>query len=191
MLLFTKLLFCLWSAFHTSVSWWFLSGVWVDSTWDLNPPYSIMHAHNYCYYYFTLLRVFLTSVSWWFLHETEWQQVSRTLLSILAVLNNALVWIVSTRPLIFESSSSSSKAFEIERRALITIGFIITFMFHCFLCSLARPKYLYFLLLSFSFTLWPGISVFVGYLLWKPLLYNERSSTILTIVGWGRGSYFS
>ena len=37
--------------------------------------------------------------------ETKWQQVSRTLLSILADLNNALVWMVSTRPFIYKSSS--------------------------------------------------------------------------------------
>ena len=32
--------------------------------------------------------------------ESEWQQVTRTLLSILADLNNTVVWMVSTRPLI-------------------------------------------------------------------------------------------
>ena len=36
--------------------------------------------------------------------ESEWQQVSRTLLSILSYLCNAVVWMVSTRPLIFKSS---------------------------------------------------------------------------------------
>ena len=41
--------------------------------------------------------------------EFEWQQVpqvSRTILSILAVLNNAVVWMVSTRLPTFKSSSS-------------------------------------------------------------------------------------
>ena len=37
--------------------------------------------------------------------EFEWQQVSRTLLSILAVLNNAVVWMVSTLPLTSKFSS--------------------------------------------------------------------------------------
>ena len=37
--------------------------------------------------------------------ESEWQQVSRTLLSILTNLNNAVVWIISTCPLISKSSS--------------------------------------------------------------------------------------
>ena len=34
----------------------------------------------------------------WSLSDSKSPQVSRTLLSILAVLNNAVVWIVSTRP---------------------------------------------------------------------------------------------
>ena len=37
--------------------------------------------------------------------EFEWQQVSRALLGILADLSNAIVWMVSTRPLISKSSS--------------------------------------------------------------------------------------
>ena len=37
--------------------------------------------------------------------EFEWQQVSRTLLSVLADLNNAAVWMVSTRPRISKSSN--------------------------------------------------------------------------------------
>ena len=40
----------------------------------------------------------------WSLSDSKSPQVSRTLLSILAVLNNAVVWMVSTRPLISKSS---------------------------------------------------------------------------------------
>ena len=39
------------------------------------------------------------------LSDSKSPQVSRTLLRILADLNNAVVWMVSTRPLIFKSSS--------------------------------------------------------------------------------------
>ena len=42
-----------------------------------------------------------------FSREFEWQKVSRTLLSILADLNNAVVWMVSTCLLIFKSFSLS------------------------------------------------------------------------------------
>ena len=57
---------------------------------------------------FTPLRVSNISVSWWSftggLSDNKSHQLSRTLLSIKADLNNAVVWIVSTRPLISKSS---------------------------------------------------------------------------------------
>ena len=40
----------------------------------------------------------------WNLSDSKCPQVSRTLLSILTDLNNAVVWVVSTRPLISKSS---------------------------------------------------------------------------------------
>ena len=43
------------------------------------------------------------------LNDSKSSQVTRTLLSILTDLNHAVVWIVSTRPPIFNSSSSRSK----------------------------------------------------------------------------------
>ena len=55
------------------------------------------------------LRVFHTSVSWWFFFgirvTARLLQISQTLLNILADLNNAHAWIVSSWPLIFLSSS--------------------------------------------------------------------------------------
>ena len=42
----------------------------------------------------------------WSLSDNKSPQVSRTLLSILAVLNDVVVWMVSTRPPISKSSSS-------------------------------------------------------------------------------------
>ena len=53
-------------------------------------------------------QVFHSNVSRWFLtslSDRKFLQVSRTILSILADLNNAVVWNISTRPLIFMSSS--------------------------------------------------------------------------------------
>ena len=80
-------------------------------------------------------------------------QVSWTLLSILADLNNAVVWMVSTRPLIFKSSSLCINPFVTVPSVPITIGITVTFMFHNFFCSLARFKCLSPFSLSFSFTL--------------------------------------
>ena len=81
-------------------------------------------------------------------------QVSRALLSILAVLNNAVVWMVSTRPPISMSSSPFNNPLVTVPNAPITISVIVTFMFHSFFNSLARSRYLSFFSHSFSLILW-------------------------------------
>ena len=55
-----------------------------------------------------------------------------TLLSILAVLNNAVVWIVSTHPPTSKSSSPFNNLLVTVPIEPITIGIIVTFMFHSF-----------------------------------------------------------
>ena len=59
-------------------------------------------------------------------------QVSRTLLSILAVLNNAVVWMDSTRQPTSKSFSLFKNPLLPVPKAPITIGKIVTFMFHSF-----------------------------------------------------------
>ena len=81
-------------------------------------------------------------------------QVSRTLLSILVVLNNAAVWMVSTRPPTSKSSSPISNPLVTVPNAPITIGIIVTCVLHSFFNSLARSRYLSFFSYSFSFILW-------------------------------------
>ena len=95
------------------------------------------------------LMVFYRSLS-----DSKSPQVSRTLLSILAVFNNAVVWIVSTRLPTSKSSSPFSNPFVTIRKAPITIGIIVIYMFHSFFNSLARSMYLSFFSHSFSFILW-------------------------------------
>ena len=90
----------------------------------------------------------------WSLSDSKSPQVSRTLLSILAVLNNAVVWMVSTRPPTSKSSSPFSNPLVTVPNALITIGIIVTCMFHSFFSSLARSRYLSFFSHSLSFILW-------------------------------------
>ena len=68
--------------------------------------------------------------------------VSRTLLSILGDLNNAVVWMVSTRPLISKSSSPFNNPLVTEPSAPITIGINFSSLFHSFFSSLARSRYL-------------------------------------------------
>ena len=60
--------------------------------------YNYNNYYHYQYYYFIPIKAFHNSVS-------KSPKVSRTLLSILAYLNYAVVWIVSNCPLIFKSSS--------------------------------------------------------------------------------------
>ena len=90
----------------------------------------------------------------WSLSDSKSSQVSRTRLRILAVLSNAVVWIVSTRPPISKSSRSFNNLSVIVPNSPITIGTIVTFMFHSFFNSLARSRYLSFFSLSFRFILW-------------------------------------
>ena len=61
---------------------------------------------------------------------------------------------VSTRPPTSKSSSPFNNPLVTIPKAPITIGIIVTFMFHRFFSSLARSKYLSFSSHSFSFILW-------------------------------------
>ena len=90
----------------------------------------------------------------WSLSDSKSSQVSRTRLSILAVLSNAVVWIVSTRPTTTKSSRPFNNPLVTVPNAPITFGTIVTFMFHIFFNSLARSRYLSFFSLSFRFILW-------------------------------------
>ena len=90
----------------------------------------------------------------WILSDSKSPQDYRTHLSILVVLSNAVIWIVSTRP----QTSKSSRPFN-NPLVIVPIGTIVTFMFHSFFNSLARSRYLSFFSHSFSFILWSaGIS---------------------------------
>ena len=74
-------------------------------------------------------------VFYWCLSDSKSPQVSKTLLRILAVLINAVIWIVCTRPPTFKSSRPFNNISVIVPKELITIGTIVTFMFHCFFNS--------------------------------------------------------
>ena len=92
-------------------------------------------------------------VSHWNLNDSKSPLVFRTLLSILAELNNNVI--VSTCPLISSSfSTPCTNPLVSVKRAPITIGIIVTFMFHNFFNSVVRSRYLSFFWLSFNFTLW-------------------------------------
>ena len=89
----------------------------------------------------------------WILSDSKSPQVSGTILSILAVLTNAVVWMFSSRSSNSKSSSPFSNLLVSVPNAPITIGIIVTCVFHSFFNSLAMSSYLSFFLHSFSFTL--------------------------------------
>ena len=68
----------------------------------------------------------------WSLSDSKSPQVSRTLLSILAVLNTAVIWMVPTRLPTSKSSSPFNSPLVTVPNAPITIGIIVTIMFHNF-----------------------------------------------------------
>ena len=92
-------------------------------------------------------------VSHWMLSNSKSLQVSRTLLSILSDINNAVVWMVSTCPLISKSSSPCTNPLVTVPRAPITIGIIVTLMFHSlfFFQFLRKVQVLIFFFVFFQF----------------------------------------
>ena len=72
-------------------------------------------------------KIFCICISWG-LSDSKSFQVFRTLLSILADLRKAVVWIISTRPLISKSSSSCTSPFVTS--VLIIIGINVTSILH-------------------------------------------------------------
>ena len=82
------------------------------------------------------------------LRDSKSPQVSRTLLSILAHLNNGIVWMVSTSLLISKSSYFFTKTLRIGPSVPITNN--ITFMFH-----------------RFFLVLWEGLSTYLSFILFK------------------------
>ena len=68
-------------------------------------------------------------VFYWSLSESKSPQVSWILLTILAILNNAVVWMVSTR---LPTSKSFNNPLVTVPKAPIEIGIIVTFTSHSF-----------------------------------------------------------
>ena len=117
----------------------------------------------------------------WSLIDSKSPQVSWTRLSILAVLCNAVVWIVSTRPLTSKSSRPFNNPFVTVPNAPITIGTIVTFMFHSLFNSLARSRYLSFFSLSFRFILWSAYYYYYYLFIYLPIIYYLSIIIIIII----------
>ena len=83
----------------------------------------------------------------WSLSDSKSSQVS----SILAILNNDVVWMVSTRPPTSKSSSPFSNPLVTVPNAPITIGIIVTYMFHSFFQFPSKVEVLISLFTFFQF----------------------------------------
>ena len=68
----------------------------------------------------------------WSSSDRKSPQVSRTILRILADLNIALIWMVSTRPLISKPNIPCTKPLVIVPSAPVTFSIMVTLMFHSF-----------------------------------------------------------
>ena len=104
-----------------------------------------------------LIRVFHISLRWWSF-TGDWMTASLLkspgLFSVFWLFNNAVVWMVSTRPPTSKSFRPFNNPLATVPKAPIPIGIIVTLMFHSFSNSLARSRYLSLFSHSFSFILW-------------------------------------
>ena len=87
----------------------------------------------------------------WRLSDSTFLQVSRTLLSILAFFNNAVVWMVSTRSPTSKPSWPFNNPLVTVSKAPITISIIVTFMFHSFFQFSSKVEVLISLFKFFQF----------------------------------------
>ena len=92
-------------------------------------------------------------VSHWSLSDRKFPKVCRTLHSILDDINNGVIWVVSTRPLISNSFRHFINPLVTVTSAQITIGITVILMCHSFFNSLGRCRYLSFFSLFFQFYL--------------------------------------
>ena len=99
--------------------------------------------------------------------------VSSTLLRILADLINALVWMVSTRPLISTSSSPFTNLSVTVPKAPINIGINVTFMFFSFFQFSGMVELLIILFPFFQF---------YSVVSWDSVVHNSSSSLFLLII---------
>ena len=87
----------------------------------------------------------------WRLSDSKSPQVPTTLLIILVVFNNAVVWMVSTRPPTSKSSKPFYNPLVTVPNAPITIGIIVTVMFHSFFQFSSKVEVLISLFTFFPF----------------------------------------
>ena len=115
------------------------------------------------------------------LSDNKSLQVSRTFLSILDDLHNAVVWMVSIRLVNSKSSCPCTNPLVKVSRAPIAIGIIVTLIFHSFFSSLPRSRYLsFFFFFQFYFVVSRECKVdnFASSLFWLIIIMSGRLTEI-------------
>ena len=88
-------------------------------------------------------------VFYWTLSDCKFPQIFRMLLTILVDLNNSVIWMVSTRPLISKYPSPNKNALSTVPSVSIVNSIKLTFMFHCFLFLLFSKVYVFIVVFAF------------------------------------------
>ena len=124
---------------------------------------------------------YYTMVFHWSLSDRK-SHVFRTLLGILADLDNAVFWMVSTRVLISNSSSPGTNPLVTVSNAPITGDITVTFMFHSFFSYQATSRHSSLFSPSFNFPPWSaGMTKFtIWQVIWF-LLIVTRSGRLAEI----------
>ena len=138
-------------SFSSFLSWPLRIVLWTPSTVSITiffPP------SVWLYYYYTLIRAFHISVSRWFFTGI-WVTASllKSLELFLVFWPFSIMLSFGWSPLVRQLPSPLVPLVTVPN-APITIGIIVTYMFHSFFNSLARSRYLSFFSHSFSFILW-------------------------------------
>ena len=99
----------------------------------------------------------------WSLRDSKSPQVSRTLLSILTVLNNAVVWMVSTRPPTSKSSSPFSNPLVPSQKHQLQLLLLLLLL------------YTYVIIIDYYYSIIASIKAFIRWWLWYHTWFRDWS----------------
>ena len=122
-----------------------------DTSSSSSSSSSSSYYYYYYYYYYSFSHQRKLMVFHWSLSDSKSPQVSRTLLSILTVFTNAVVWMVSTLLPTSKSFRPFGNPLVTVPKAPIKIGVFVTFIFHFFFQFSGKVEVLISLFIFFQF----------------------------------------